>query len=158
MNVHGVGHSIGISHIPKQNKPTPPEAPESEITSPPISDAVTTNISEEAKSQSQHSGKAKPREVAEALGVKNFGQALKVLRKAGVDLSHGFVSALVHGDEGALAKAKAALAPSPEEATESASNSEAPSEQPIDPTPKPLDTVPLPASVPENPLPASITA
>jgi hypothetical protein len=131
------------------------------VTSTSIPDADTADISEEAKSLSQHAGKAKPHAIAEALGVKNFGQALKALRKTGVDLSHGFVSKLVHGDTDALEQAKAALAPPAEDATEPAADTDASEgasdSSPIDSTPQPTDTAIMPETPTESEPPQAPT-
>jgi hypothetical protein len=144
MNVHGIGPTLSTSSIPRQGKTTQ-ESQVTQDTSSTLNEATTVEISEEAKNQSRQTGKAKPHEIAEALGAKNFGQALKALREAGVDLNSGFVSNLVHGDEEALAKAQETLAPPPEEVFEPVVNPEVPpSEQPVvdlvEGTPQPLDT------------------
>ena len=110
MNIHGLGHTTSINTLlgPKKNAAQDTQEVASTSTT---SEAATAEISPEAKALSQKSGKANPHQVAETLGARNFGQALKALREAGIDLNGGFVSDLVHGDEAALAAAQEALTP-----------------------------------------------
>jgi hypothetical protein len=118
MGIQGI-HS---PHVPSQgifsvcSQKTPGTTTTETTNTPPPTDATKVDISDEAKHLSghhhHHHRNGKPREIAEALGFKNFGQAVKALREKG-DLDHGFISKLLHGDADALNKAKDLLGLTP---------------------------------------------